>query len=86
MAQLVSPYLTSGPPKICIPIRGETGIRRKFAKELKDLTSGMSLKEGWSAWNDNAEKRTLLFQCLISLIMDYRQRKVVSELHRRIQR
>ncbi|KAA6389888.1 MAG: hypothetical protein EZS28_014583 [Streblomastix strix] len=74
----------SGPPKICIPTRGEIEIRREFPRELKDRTSGMLLKVGWSAWNDNAEIRTFLCQSLISLITDYRQREVINEFHRRI--
>ncbi|KAA6395023.1 MAG: hypothetical protein EZS28_009456 [Streblomastix strix] len=80
----VSPYLTSGPPKMRIPTRGEIEIRREFPRDLKDRTSGMMLMVGWSGWNDNAEIRTLLCRSLISLITDYRQRDVVYELHRRI--
>ncbi|KAA6382514.1 MAG: hypothetical protein EZS28_021959 [Streblomastix strix] len=56
------------PPKICIPTRGEREISRKFPRELNDQTSGMMLKVGWSAWNDNDFIRTLLYQSLISLI------------------
>ncbi|KAA6367485.1 MAG: hypothetical protein EZS28_036988, partial [Streblomastix strix] len=40
--------------------------RREFLRELKDRTSGMMLKVGWSAWNDIAEIRTLPCQMLIS--------------------
>ncbi|KAA6323564.1 MAG: hypothetical protein EZS28_054300, partial [Streblomastix strix] len=56
-------------------------IRREFPRELMDRTSGMMLMVGWSAWNDNAEIRTLPCQ---SLITDYRQREVDNELHQRI--
>ncbi|KAA6370248.1 MAG: hypothetical protein EZS28_034224 [Streblomastix strix] len=76
--------METGPPKICIPTRGGIEIRREFPRELKDRTSGVTLKVCWSAWNDNAEIRTLLCQRLISLITDYRQREVVNELYRRI--
>ncbi|KAA6366176.1 MAG: hypothetical protein EZS28_038297, partial [Streblomastix strix] len=72
----VSPYLTSGPPKIRIPTRGEMEIRREFPRELKDRTSGMMLMVGWSAWNDNAEIRTLPCQSLISL----KQRIIEKEM------
>ncbi|KAA6389498.1 MAG: hypothetical protein EZS28_014973 [Streblomastix strix] len=34
----------TSPPKICIPTRSEIEIRREFARELKDRTSGMMLK------------------------------------------
>ncbi|KAA6364673.1 MAG: hypothetical protein EZS28_039800 [Streblomastix strix] len=54
--------------EIRIPTQNETEIRRKFPNELKDRTIGMMLKVGWSAWNDNAEIRTLICQSLISLI------------------
>ncbi|KAA6367854.1 MAG: hypothetical protein EZS28_036619 [Streblomastix strix] len=43
------PYLTSGPPKMSIPIREELKIWRELPKELNDRTSGMMLKVGWSA-------------------------------------
>ncbi|KAA6400139.1 MAG: hypothetical protein EZS28_004339 [Streblomastix strix] len=66
-----SPYLTSGSPKICIPTRGEIKIKREFLRELMDRTRGMMLKVGWSAWNDNAEIRTIFCKSLISLIMNY---------------
>ncbi|KAA6384634.1 MAG: hypothetical protein EZS28_019839 [Streblomastix strix] len=71
----------ASPPKICILTRGEIKIRRKFPRELKDRTGEMMLKVGWSAWNDNAEIRTLPCQ---GLITDYRQRDVINKLHRRI--
>ncbi|KAA6362455.1 MAG: hypothetical protein EZS28_042018, partial [Streblomastix strix] len=42
----VSPYLTSSPPKTCIPTRIEIEIWRKFPREPKDRTSRMMLKVG----------------------------------------
>ncbi|KAA6338001.1 MAG: hypothetical protein EZS28_052736, partial [Streblomastix strix] len=72
---------TSGPPKIRIPTRGEIQIRRELPRVLIDRTSGMMLMVGWSAWNDTDEIRIVPCQSLISLIIDYRQRDVVNELH-----
>ncbi|KAA6364119.1 MAG: hypothetical protein EZS28_040354 [Streblomastix strix] len=46
--------------------QGEKG--RQFPRELKDRTSGMMLKVGWNAWNDNAEIRILPCQSLKSWI------------------
>ncbi|KAA6382167.1 MAG: hypothetical protein EZS28_022306 [Streblomastix strix] len=74
----VSPYLTSGPPKICIPTRGEIEIRREFLRELKDRTNGMMLKAGLCAWNDDDEIRTLLSQSLISLIYLINDKEMLS--------
>ncbi|KAA6390513.1 MAG: hypothetical protein EZS28_013959 [Streblomastix strix] len=54
-------------------LTGEIEIRREFPNELKDRTSGMMLKVGLSAWNDNDEIKTLFYQSLKSLITDYRQ-------------
>ncbi|KAA6364419.1 MAG: hypothetical protein EZS28_040054 [Streblomastix strix] len=65
--KIIKGQTNSGPPKICIPTRGEIEIRRKFPRELKDRTSGMMLKVGWSAQNDNDQIRTFISQCLISL-------------------
>ncbi|KAA6383166.1 MAG: hypothetical protein EZS28_021306 [Streblomastix strix] len=64
----VSPYLTSGPPKIRFRTRGKPEIRREFPRELKDRTCGMMLKVIWSTWNDDNEIRTLLCHSLINLI------------------
>ncbi|KAA6376685.1 MAG: hypothetical protein EZS28_027787, partial [Streblomastix strix] len=74
----ISPYLTSGPPKICIPTRGEMEIRREFPRELKDRTSWMMPQVGWSAWNDNDEIRTLLCQSLISWIQRILDKEMLS--------
>ncbi|KAA6365990.1 MAG: hypothetical protein EZS28_038483 [Streblomastix strix] len=63
---------------ICIPTRDEIEIRRQFPRELKDRTSGMMLKVGWSAWNDDAEIRTLLCQSLISLIQRIIDKEMLS--------
>ncbi|KAA6376831.1 MAG: hypothetical protein EZS28_027641, partial [Streblomastix strix] len=63
----------------CLPWRqGEIEIQRKFLRELKNLTSGMMLKVGWNAWNDNAEIRTLLCQSLISLMLWIIYREMLS--------
>ncbi|KAA6387606.1 MAG: hypothetical protein EZS28_016865 [Streblomastix strix] len=53
-------------------------IRREFPRELKDRTSGMMLKVGWSAWNDNAEIRTLFCQSSISLMQRIIDKEMLS--------
>ncbi|KAA6385251.1 MAG: hypothetical protein EZS28_019221 [Streblomastix strix] len=70
--------ITSGPPKICIPTRGEREVRREFPRELKDRTSGMMLKVGWSAWNDKAEIRIAPCLSLISLIQRIIDKEMLS--------
>ncbi|KAA6397161.1 MAG: hypothetical protein EZS28_007312 [Streblomastix strix] len=40
----IARYVTSCPPKICIPTRGEIEVRREFPRELMDRQSGMVLK------------------------------------------
>ncbi|KAA6371614.1 MAG: hypothetical protein EZS28_032860 [Streblomastix strix] len=74
----ISPYLTSGPPIICIPTRGELEIMRKLPRELKVRTSGKMLMVGWSARNDNDEIRTLRCQSLISLIQRIIDKEMLS--------
>ncbi|KAA6367862.1 MAG: hypothetical protein EZS28_036611, partial [Streblomastix strix] len=66
------------PPKMCIQTRGEMEIRREFPRELKDRTSGMMLIVGRSAWNDNAQIRTLLRQSLISWIQRIIDKEMLS--------
>ncbi|KAA6374206.1 MAG: hypothetical protein EZS28_030268 [Streblomastix strix] len=58
--------------------KSEIEIRREFPREQKDRTSGMMPNVGWSAWNDNAEIRSLLCQSLISLIQRIIDKEMLS--------